>query len=177
MSLFARRIERLSAFFEAAGRLDDDEDLDEEDGPVSASFNAAALMERIVFVDESVLVLHPKGKQGGIRALQRASAQARHLRYLILYAAQITKYLPLDFLNCEAIFVKKPNGWERESDRQEPLALGLWERAREAFAGVRHQPYWDAFPDERMWVWAEAPGCGPHGFRGLLPVLPPQEGA
>lgn len=179
---FMREVERIIAILDP----ENDED-DRQAGETPSPFQGESRGEsrhlddpldryrrRIVIVDEMSLAVSPHGMDPGRRMVRQIMAQARHLSWLVLYIGQLTRMLPTDLLNCEAVFVKKPLGREALVDRAEPLTQDLWARAGRAFGELRSSPWWERWPDERMWAYVDCPDIGRgKGYAGIVPINPP----
>lgn len=124
------------------------------------------ICRRVVIIDEAVLSLHPKGKLNPILAVERIIWEARHLRWLVVIIAHLTKHIPMEMEAVDATFLKIP----QEPDAVQELIRAdrddsrpLWEAAAEAYRrqqaeGLQDHPY-------KSWVYAHAPGLG---YRGMI---------
>ena len=144
MAVFARTIDVLT------------EHLDEGMEP------PAEICRKIVLIDEAALSLHPQGQRGGILAVERAIRQARHLEWLLIVVAHLTKDLPTQMDWCDAVFIKEPTGKELTADREE--SQRYWQAADKAYrdlrrSGLRGKPI-------QGWVYVEAAGLG---YSGMMP--------
>ncbi len=131
---------------------------------------------RIIVLDEMSIAVQPTALDAGRQLVRQLAAQARHMSLLIVYIGQQSRMLPLDTLNAEATFIKRPTGRESLTDRQDPLTIDLWERAEDAFRDVHDSPYWGEWPDVRSWAYVTAePAKGlSEGYHGLCPFRPPK---
>jgi energy-coupling factor transporter ATP-binding protein EcfA2 len=130
---------------------------------------------RIIIIDEMSLTVGTSGQDSGRLLVRQYMAAARHLELLIIYIGQLTRMMPLDILNCEAVFVKKPNGDELYTDRQEPLSMNLWETASDAFRYVKNAPgYATDYPDVRAWAYVRSQDIGGgRQYKGMMPFSLP----
>lgn len=180
MGRFARDLGRLEAALNRElGETSADEESDDSDSADSAE-EAEAVIEsmrrRIVVIDEASLSLHPGGPRSGRATARRAMMQARHLEWLVVYIGQLVQQMPMDLLLAEAIFIKRPQGWEAQADRPEALVQNLWREAAAAFQEWDSSHWRQERPDVRAWAYAVAPTAGGQGYRGLVPFSPPQAG-
>ena len=131
--------------------------------------------KRIVVIDEASLTVGVSGQDAGRLLVRQIMAQARHLDWLIIYVGQLARMLPTDLLNCEAVFIKKPNGREALTDRDDRLTQDLWTRAIEAFDTVQQSPWYiDEFADMRAWAYVDCHDLGDgREFLGMMPFSPP----
>ena len=132
---------------------------------------------RVIVVDEMSLTVGVSGTDAGRIMVRQLMAQARHLELLIVYIGQLAKMLPNDLLTSDAIFVKKPNGRETETDREDRLTRHLWMDAMATFSTIRQSPQWEYYPDPRAWAHVECLDLGNgRSYRGPLPFSMPGEG-
>jgi hypothetical protein len=164
-----------SAALEDVGDELDDPEADGEDGMPTPRQVALlrsqyrAMMGRVLIVDEAGLAMGPTSTDVGRRLARQAMAQARHLLWHVVYVGQLARQMPTDLLTAEAVFVKRPGGYEHELDRQEPLVQRLWRDAAAAFGELR--PEWRAaYPDRRSWAFVD---CRHPYYRGPMPFSRP----
>jgi hypothetical protein len=178
-----RRMEFLAAYLgvdpdeleEGGGQADQ---ADEADEPRAAAV-FRRLQRRVILIDEASLAMGSHSSDVGRRVARQAMAQARHLQWHVVYAAQLTKQLATDLLAAEAVMVKRPLGSESELDRREPLVQGLWSDAAAAFDWLESRgadgaelrgPWRAAYPDVRSWAFVD---CRKPRYRGLMPFSRP----
>lgn len=145
----------------------------------------APYKKRIVICDEASLWIGRSGQDKGRAALIGLMAQLRHIDYLLIVIAQTTRMLPLESLNCEAIFVKQPLGRESQADRADtPFIRDIWTAAGQGFEDIRQTDWWRDDPahglsnDPRAWAYADAPDVGGgHPYRGMMPFNRPMSDA
>ncbi len=125
----------------------------------------AEICRRVVLIDEAVLALHPRGKQTPILAVERIIWEARHLGWLLVIVAHLTKHLPTSMEAVDVTCVKEPtydeDGTPQELRADRDDASPLWTAAAEAYRrqradGLRGHP-------AAAWVYVEG-----LGYRGMV---------
>ncbi len=119
------------------------------------------IRRRVLIIDEAALSLHPQGSHTAALAVSRAIRQARHVEWLVVVVAHLTKDLPVQMTWMDAIFVKEPSGEEEFADRED--SARFWQAAELAFKqlrkdGLRGKPI-------EAWVYAHAPDLG---YKGMV---------
>lgn len=164
---------------------DDDEETfppfpedDNEDGLSVLEQKLQRYKRRIVIIDEMSLAVGQSGMDASRHMVRQIMAQARHLDWLIIYVGQLAKMLPNDLLNCEAVFVKNPNGREAVTDRDDALTRELWSSATQSFSTVRNSQFWAYYPDIRAWAYVDCASLGnSRSYHGMVPFsLPGSQG-
>lgn len=171
-----RFINRIKAIIGLLNSSDKEEEEEETDTLDSNEINhqLAKYKHRIVVIDEMSLTVGTSGTDAGRAMVRQIMAQARHLQWLLIYVGQLAKMLPNDLLNCEAIFVKKPNGREILTDRDDRLTRELWQDAEETFSRIRKNAWWKEYPDIRAWAHVDCRDMGNgRSYKGPVPFSLP----
>lgn len=176
MATFSRRIKALTKYL--ANQLGEDATLaetadDKTDNTVTVEItDIERLKRKVVILDEASLSIGMTGTDTGRMIARAAMAQARHLDWLVVYVGQLARMLPMDLLGTDCVFVKRPNGREFETDRDEPIVQRLWQQAGDSFRQAPNLAEWSQYNDYRSWAYMDCPTFGTkedHGYRGLIP--------
>ena len=124
------------------------------------------ICHRVVIIDEAVLSLHPKGKHNPILAVERIIWEARHLHWLVVIVAHLTKHIATEMEAVDVTFLKVPQPPDAvteliRADRDD--AKPLWEAAAAAYR--RQQQEGLGGHAYESWVYAHAPALG---YRGMI---------
>ncbi len=175
-----KRMARLGRYLDAQAEGDEEaesEDLDLFGEPRARGKEEPASLpptERVIIVDEASLGMSNSPGDPGRRAAMQALAQCRHLDWVVIWIGQWAGQLPLPLLGQTTVWVKRPDGREDFTDRDNPAVRDLWRRAREAFEGLRGSP-WHVEPwlDMRSWAYCDCKSlAGGPGYSGLIPFTP-----
>lgn len=120
------------------------------------------IRRRILIIDEAALSLHPQGGRKAALAVSQAIREARHVQWLVVVVAHLTKDLPVQMTWCDAIFVKEPSGEEEFADRED--SARLWQAAAMAYRERRRQGLLGK--PIQGWVYTHAPDLG---YKGMMP--------
>ena len=173
-STLIHRMGCLASYLKSQGVKDEDEDLDDEDGKQPKYPAKLPPKRRIVVIDEMGMAVTRKGITAEREAVLRYLAECRHVSSLVVFLAQYASQIPLNVIGQSTIWVKKPTGSEKETDRDNPLVRQCWEEAETAFGGLRRSG-WQVPPhqDVRSWAYVHCPSLsGKPGYKGMLPFTP-----
>lgn len=165
-----KRMTKLSEYLDGQNTEDDEDD--EKRKPKSVSLPP---VNRIIVIDEASLTMTHNANDPARRAAIQALTQCRHLSWVVLYIAQWAGQLPLQLFGQTTVWVKKPDGRESMTDRDNPAVRDLWERAGQAFNELCSSPwYQEPVLDYRAWAYCDAPSLnGARGYRGMVPFVMP----
>ncbi len=165
-------------YFQESGDDDEDEELElfghrtRIRKPRRPRYKAQLPPARKVIVIDEMGMQVKRGVQSAQReAVMQYLAQSRHVHSLVLFLAQYASQIPLNVFGQSTIWVKRPTGSEKDTDRDNILVRQCWEEAEEAFRRLR-QTGWqvDPYQDWRSWAYVHCPSLtGAPGYQGMVP--------
>lgn len=185
--LLVRRMAKLKRYLES---LAVDDESESEFYPLEGQVEAPPLFEmaqpmerppslpptgRIIIIDEASLSMTSNPNDPARRSAIMALTQSRHLDWIVIYIGQWAGQLPLQLLGMTTVWVKKPDGREAFTDRDNSAVRDLWNRASESFYGLTNNRFYrPPFADPRAWAFCDCKSLGAHGagFQGLIPFSP-----
>lgn len=162
-----KRMQRLAAHLDGLAEDDDESESKSEPAPMPPT-------ERVIVIDEASLGLSNNPNDPARRAAIQALASCRHLSWQVVYIGQWAGLLPLSLLGQSVVWVKKPDGREQYTDRDNPAVRDLWARASEAFRELQSSPwYTEPYRDPRAWAYCDCASlAGKTGYHGMVPFTP-----
>lgn len=177
-----KRMGQLKAFLALQTELDDDErealeETDDKSKKHKPKYPATMPPTgRVIIIDEASLGLTSNPNDPARRSALQALAQCRHLNWHVLFLAQWAGQLPLQLLGQSTVWVKRPDGREQNTDRDNRAVRDLWQRAEDAYATLKESPWWRDCPNEKAWTFCDCRALdGKAGYTGLIPVSKPDE--
>ena len=147
-------------------------------GPV-----AMPAKRKVIIIDEASLSLSTSPHDPARRAAIQALASCRHLDWVVILIGQWLSLIPLQVLAQSAVWFKKPDGKEPQTDRDNPLVREMWQEAIEAFADLPRSPWYQPpYKTPKAWAYCYCQSLnGQAGYTGLVPFTPavgtPQDAA
>lgn len=171
-----KRMKKLARHLDSMAVDDEDEGEDEQEQLIEEENEPVGLppTDRVIIIDEASLGLGGGYASPARKAAIQALTQCRHLRWHVLFVAQWTGLLPLALLGQSTCWIKKPDGREAYTDRDNPAVKALWLRANEAFAGLKQSEWYTGeWRDPRAWAYCDCQSLsGKPGYNGLVPFTP-----
>jgi hypothetical protein len=168
-----KRMLQLSKYLDSQAEHDEDEEA--EDTTKNEKLVNLPPRRRVIILDEASLGLTNNPNDPARRSAIQALTQCRHLDWIVIYIGQWAGQLPLAILGQTAIWVKRPDGREALTDRDNPVVRDLWLRATDAFRSLEHSTwYMEPWLDQRSWAFCDCQSLGgDKGYSGLIPFTPP----
>jgi hypothetical protein len=168
-----KRMNRLKAYLDATQDEDEEDLLGPEpkdkapkEPPIKPPEN------RVVVIDEAGMAMTTNAQDPARRAVLRALAESRHVKWHVLVIGQLFAQFPAGLLAQSVIWMKRPDGREAELDRMDvPLIRHLWTAAHEAHRSLHGSEFYaEPWKSPKAWSYVDCQSLNGHpGYQGLVP--------